>query len=158
MPAASTRSGVSDAVEHRAIAGLAVDRDRAVMVVHNAMHHRQAQARALAGRRQREGRLENPPPRRLIHGHPAALMDTRAQTPGRSQSCVAACGASTRLEGIETAAQGRSRVGGPRGRGLGALATARLSSRARPSSPRTSARCSERGGLFTHLTLAVASR
>ena len=30
-------------VEHRALAGLAVDRDRAVMVVHDAMHHRQAQ-------------------------------------------------------------------------------------------------------------------
>jgi hypothetical protein len=66
-------------VEHRALARLAVNRDRAVVAVHDALHHRQAQARALAGRLGREERLENPPQASPASiPHPVSLTERRA--------------------------------------------------------------------------------
>ena len=63
--------------EGRALAGLAMDRDCAVVAVHDAVDDGQAQARALAGRLGGEKRLENPPQGRLVHAA-AGVADGQA--------------------------------------------------------------------------------
>ena len=71
-------------LEPAALAGFAVRDDRAFVRLHDAMHHRQAQPRALACRLGGKERLEDPPLRRCIHAV-SGVADHDACIPARPQ-------------------------------------------------------------------------
>ena len=76
--------------KRRAPARLAIDGDRAVQRPHDAVHHRQPEARSLAGLLRREKRLEDTLDRRRVHAM-AVVADAKPGVSLRAQAGVRPC-------------------------------------------------------------------